>query len=793
MMLSAGSPGPCAGAGGGVGLGRVDAGIGLYPKCPAAATPEPPLSPRPTTPLPPAADRLIRHQWTFLIGGVSLLCALALSFVGLDPAAPSVAGPAAVGYVLLSSGPLALAYLLAGVGFAGPIISRWAPSSPDRAYLQAGLGVGFILWLSHLLGCVGLLSGPHGQYVGIGVIVLGLALLGVQLARVFHAKARLPAAPPLAFAVTPAIGVLLVAACNPPGGLWQSEGNGFDALSYHLPLAMEWTAGGSLKPLTHNVYSFLPSYVEAGFMHIDAVCGGGAGERANGGLIAGEAWGLMATHLTQVICTLLAGIITARVATRVLGRAGVSGRTLSAASATAFGLAVATPWAVVVGSLAYNEAAASALLAVALLACVDDTLKPAARGVIAGAAIGLATGCKPTLAFLGAPAVALALLAFTAPRAWVVMGLCAVLAGLVAFAPPLVRNYAHAGNPIFPAGTGAFGKAHWSDEQVARFAAAHAPEGTIGHRLDLLAGTSPREESLGNHPRGMMHPQWFVLFPAAAAAALLVIALPGARALGAVLTLGMLAGLAWWVLGSHNQSRFLLPLHVPGAILIALGVGVLGRLSARVPPALVGAVLLACLPLAQAIQTVRVFVNERPTPEGRTYPNAFLAGGPESLSGATLISALRTMPREQQEAVLEGLDITRYINVTLKPDDVVYLLGESGSTYAMRPVIVHSTWDASPLGDAVRATPEDPKAWARALWKRGVRYVALNPAELQRLWSTRWYDPAVTPDAVGRFISTQTEVVRDWGDALSPLAPKLLRLINPDAAPRPRNDAGGSA
>jgi hypothetical protein len=151
------------------------------------------------------------------------------------------------------------------------------------------------------------------------------------------------------------------------------------------------------------------------------------------------------------------------------------------------------------------------------------------------------------------------------------------------------------------------------------------------------------------------------------------------------------------------------------------------------------------------------------------------------------------MPREQQEAVLEGLDITRYINVTLKPDDVVYLLGESGSTYAMRPVIVHSTWDASPLGDAVRATPEDPKAWARALWKRGVRYVALNPAELQRLWSTRWYDPAVTPDAVGRFISTQTEVVRDWGDALSPLAPKLLRLINPDAAPRPRNDAGGSA
>jgi hypothetical protein len=50
-------------------------------------------------------------------------------------------------------------------------------------------------------------------------------------------------------AAAPALAVLLLAACCPPGTLWRSEALGFDVLSYHLQLPREWLAGGRLAPL----------------------------------------------------------------------------------------------------------------------------------------------------------------------------------------------------------------------------------------------------------------------------------------------------------------------------------------------------------------------------------------------------------------------------------------------------------------------------------------------------------------------------------------------------------------
>ena len=77
----------------------------------------------------------------------------------------------------------------------------------------------------------------------------------------------------------PALALLLVAASSPPGWLWDSEGRGYDALEYHLQLPQEWLRMGRLAPLEHNVYSFLPGYIEAAFYHLAVATGATAAPR----------------------------------------------------------------------------------------------------------------------------------------------------------------------------------------------------------------------------------------------------------------------------------------------------------------------------------------------------------------------------------------------------------------------------------------------------------------------------------------------------------------------------------
>jgi len=117
-----------------------------------------------------------------------------------------------------------------------------------------------------------LFSGFLATPVAAGSILLGVALLARQLlAHRAHTHEAFPIGwllgiPALALA-------MLVAACQPPGWLWDSEAGGYDALSYHLQLPQEWRANHALWPNTHNVFSFLPSYVEAAFLHLAALSG----------------------------------------------------------------------------------------------------------------------------------------------------------------------------------------------------------------------------------------------------------------------------------------------------------------------------------------------------------------------------------------------------------------------------------------------------------------------------------------------------------------------------------------
>lgn len=687
-------------------------------------------------------------------------------------------GPLTMVLVSLSSGLMALAYWLAGVGLAGPLVRRLLPNDEGghRAYLQVALGAGLMLWLSHALGCVGLLSGAKGQWIAIGVCVAGLAMLTTQAARAFAARSRLPSVPPVFVLCAPAVGVLITAAASPPGALWISEARGYDALSYHLPLAMEWTAGPRLEPLTHNVYSFLPSYIEAGFMHLDAALGGGAGERMNGGLMAGAGFGVLACQWLHAWCTLAAGVIAARAVLVIARRAGCSAGASRFGAAVAGAVMIGTPWAVVTGSLAYNECAVNLLAACALLACVMPGVGVGARGVFVGAALGLAAGCKPTALFMAGPTVVIMLLGCVPVREWWRVLAWAVVAGTVAFGPPLVRNWVHSGNPVFPAGTGLFGTAHWSHEQVDRFARAHRPDLRFEDALLQFVSTERVKNTVDAEPRGAMHRQWAWLLPAAVVGACACAASRAVLGFAGVLAAGAMVSVLWWAMGSNVQSRFLLPLLLNGAALVGLGSA---AWSARGPnrarPSVLGWVLgaAACaVVIAQVVQTVRVFTRENPGPDGRTYPNALLVGGPEMMSGMIMADEYARSDPAGRQALLDLPNDRAWVNLGLRPDDVVLLVGDACTAYFLRRTVYATTWDRSLLAASMLRVPDDPPAWADDLRRAGVTHILVSPSELERLRASGWIDPALTPEGLSRFLSTQCEVERGAESG----GPRLYRL-----------------
>lgn len=93
---------------------------------------------------------------------------------------------------------------------------------------------------------------------------------------------------------------------------------------------------------------------------------------------------------------------------------------------------------------------------------------------------------------------------------------------------------------------------------------------------------------------------------------------------------------------------------------------------------------------------------------------------------------------------------------------MVFLVGEGAPLYFGPGVVYHTTFDRSPLGELMRAHPDDPVAWSRALRERGIGWLIVSPGELDRLQKSGWYDPLVTPDAVRRFAETQGGAAHVW-------------------------------
>ena len=674
----------------------------------------------------------------------------------------------------------AFVFVLASWGLAWPLASLWR-GAREPAAIQLAVGAGVMLWLCQLLGSIGALGALLGPPVAISLCVGGLSIGSWQLARGVRAR-KLPSPPGRGWViVAPAVALLMVASGMPPGWLWGSEFAGFDALSYHLQLPQEWLASPRVEPVAHNVYSYLPGAVESAFVFLARLTLAPTPEGDGpAGLLAGDGWRAIACQGLPMLLTIAGAFIASRGASRLCSLAGLAPRACAWGALLGAGIVLATPWAVVVGSLAYNEPGVNLLLAGALLVACETDVRPASRGAIVGMLVGCACGCKPTaLLFAGVPAgvllLGMPLLGVPiehrrdgpALRGLARAVIAGSIAGCVALAPWLVRNALAGGNPIFPFAPGVFGPAHWATDQLERYHGAHAFHGTIADRLRLLAWSAPGVDPnapLTDRFRGFAHGQWGLFAPAVMVAAGLALASGSRVRRAGMIVLGAMAlQCLAWLGATHLQSRFLLPCLPTGAMLIALTGARLATLAGERPDARAGvALLLALVVLFQTALLFRVYGRER--------------GGMAGAGLGVFPSHFAGVPGDDPE----GLGAFAWVNRELPPGERVYLLGDAAAFYLVRAVVSHTTFDASPLGEAMREHPGDAVAWREALRRRGVRWILYCPPELARYHASGWYDRLVTPESVAAFLDEHAELVRAW-----PGEGRYLFRLREDAPPTP--------
>jgi hypothetical protein len=616
-------------------------------------------------------------------------------------------------------------------------------TTSDEIAIAVVLGAAAMLALDNVLGTIGLLAaggGLVGWLVAAGGTALGIRVLrNAPLARPTHETARPRAGlethlAPIALGAMTAL--LLVAASSAPGWLWSSEFGGYDALSYHLVLARAWSAGGiPVGPVDGNVYSALPSFVEAAFAHLMVLRGD-----VISGAIACQWW--------AAIATLATAFVVARLARNAIGPPA----TIFAAM-----IFLAVPWVTVVGTLAYNDIAPCLFLAggwLLVLRAVGDGNRLDARAAAALALIAAAAvGAKPTAFFFTAlPLLAIVLL--TARLRALRLAPLVLLVAVGVLAPWLVRNALHEGNPVFPFASGIFGNGRWTEEQIAVFSSAHSPDRPILDRLPLIFeqwlthgfGAPPSE----GEP---WFPQWSVI-PAVGLFGLIVAFRrhPHARTGLAVVTTICVS----WLLVTHLKSRFLLPTAVPLALGTTWFALWLTERSLR-----------RALPMAAAIAVAVPFVVFLREPgKGRELraPAAAIDTIPDMTGDSiarALVDADRSGDTELRRRLLEQSTTPFAINHLLPPEARVIGIGFATPFYIRRPVAMTTVWDRGDFDHIAEQFAGTPSVWGSELRKLGYTHAILEPTMLN-IWSTRgWLNPQLSRgEWVEPFIAANSGLMR---------------------------------
>ncbi|MEM0984464.1 MAG: hypothetical protein AAGI17_10995 [Planctomycetota bacterium] len=676
-------------------------------------------------------DRRVILGWA-IPAGVLLVATAVLASIGGSGGPGFGVPPVILGVV--SGAAMALPWFGAAFGY-GRALGGWLLGrEPSRSAARFAVGLSVMLTLGHLVGVAGLLN-PIAAWA---VVLLGLGL-GAPALWELRAPTRVQGPGVIGLRSVAALGLAIgiVAASNPPAWLWDSEFGGYDALSYHLQLPREWLASGGVWPSEHNVYSYLPSYLESTFAMLGALTLAPVGE---GDLLVGNGWriiGLQQFHLSFILVTAwFCGVATSRL---------VRGRARAIAGTGVGTLVMTTPWLLVVGSLAYNELALTAMIAGAIVIAIDRRTgpgRPGRCGGVTGWVVGVACGLKPTALLLAAPVVGGLLLARGTMKSWPKLVGVGIVGGTLALSPWLVRNTIASGNPVFPFAAEILGEGHWTPEQHARWERGHTFNGGMSMRLRRLVWTDPdaseRADTVERH-RGMSNPQWGILWPVGGAALIVGVVMTRSRRTAITLGLGVLACLFAWLKFTHLQSRFLIPVAVP--VVLVIGVAAASIRKPRPIPF----VALLTVALAQLGFAVPIFLGQRDD-----RPNLLLPVGPSFVTGEDLPTAMIAQAPE------------RYINRRLTPDDRVLLLGDAWPTYFETTPIYATTWDRQPLAVVIG---EPVERWSALLRELGATHVLVNRAEIARLTDSGFWDERLTLGTIEPWLGTLGRPVRDWPEA----------------------------
>ena len=205
------------------------------------------------------------------------------------------------GVTAVGDGLVAALVVLAGAGFAWPVVRRLAPpSSPVglRAITAALLGMWLISTAVLIAGSAfgGLLTAWLWWPV-LGVGALLAVWHGRKHLRAWRPQARVPVGALIWVLVAVGVGLWLAGATRPPGTIGGTDG--YDVLEYHLQVPREFYEAGRIQPLPHNVYSFYPLGVETLFL-LAMILRGGAYEGVYAAKLLHGSFGVLAVAAVVV-------------------------------------------------------------------------------------------------------------------------------------------------------------------------------------------------------------------------------------------------------------------------------------------------------------------------------------------------------------------------------------------------------------------------------------------------------------------------------------------------------------
>ena len=638
--------------------------------------------------------------------------------------------------VWILSGWKCAAWLLSAFGLGMFAKDKVFDRATDGLSLAFAFGIAILLVVDQWLGTLGLLGGWRGV-VAFGALVPGWIMALRLMLRAWKLQ---PQDNVNTFWWWPALGAiatLLIAASISPGVMWSTEFGGYDALEYHLQAPKEWMAAGAIRPLEFLAYSGMPNFVEGGFLHLMS--------------FASDARdGAVACQLLHASMLLVAAFVLADCAAIFARACGVNE---GVARIVALCAMLSTPWMIVVGSLAYSESGI-----VLACACILNVFARKPRslpwaGFMLGVLMAVLIGSKASSIILVVPAL-MAWLALGMGRGYVnwkciAWGALAMTIGLV---PWLARNWYYAGSPFFPLATNLIGLGWWSGEQSVRWNQAHASDETMMQRV-LALWNQFFVFGVGTNPTAGEPWKWFWgALPWLGVIGVVTLAFRRAtRRVAIALAGGGALMVICWMVATHLQSRFLIPLVVPLSLACGLAMASVftGSTHEQYPaararkPLRMALGLWACLPawyLATDTPNSLYFIGQ----------NGYFQGDDDWRDLRSRDSVLR-------DAVLDNMTVELVMN-HWRPEWRVLSVGWS-TPFWLQPnarLTWSSVWDTNAIEACDGLSVEE----ATALLSKNFDALLIDVPMLERWKRSGWLSPKINLDQLKELSKSLTHVAQ---------------------------------